>query len=145
MNDTIDAPTKAPWHLWVVGILTLLFNSVGGFSYTMTRLGRLEQLGMSEAEIAFFESAPVWSNASWALGVWGAITGSVLILLRSRFAVHAVIVAIIGLLGSNYWQYGVATDVPESLQSPALTVMIWVSTLFMLFYSTRMVRAGVLK
>ena len=145
MNDTIDAPSKAPWHLWVVGILTLLFNSVGGFSYTMTRLGRLEQLNMGEAEIAFFESAPVWSNAFWALGVWGAITGSVLILLRSRFAVHAVIVAIIGLLGSNYWQYVVATDMPESLQSPALTVMIWVSTLFMLFYSTRMVRAGVLK
>lgn len=145
MNDTIGAPGKAPKHLWAVGILTLLWNSVGGFSYTMTRLGMLEKLGMGEAEIAFFESAPLWSNFFWALGVWGAIAGSVLILLRSRFAVHAVIIAIIGLLGSNYWQYGVATDMPESLQSPALSVMIWVSTLFMLFYASRMTRAGVLK
>lgn len=145
MNDTIGAPSKAPLHLWAVGILTLLWNGVGGFSYTMTRLGKLEQLGMGEAEIAFFESAPLWSNFFWALGVWGAIAGSVLILLRSRFAVPAVIIAIIGLLGSNIWQYAIATNMPESLKSPAITVIIWVTTLFMLFYATRMTRAGVLK
>ena len=141
---TIIGRPKTPWHLWAVGVLTLLWNAVGGFSYTMTRLGMLEQLGMGEAEIAFFESAPLWSNFFWALGVWGAIIGSVLILLRSRFAVHATIVAIIGLLGSNYWQYVVA-DVPQSLQSTPLTIMIWVTTLFMLFYASRMSRAGVLR
>lgn len=135
---------KTPWHVWVVGLVSLLWNSVGGFSYTMTRLGRLEDLGMSQTEIAFFESSPVWANAFWALGVWGAIAGSVLILLRSRFAVHALVVAIIGLLGSNTWQYVIA-DVPETLQSPALTLMIWATTLFMLFYASRMTRAGVLR
>ena len=144
MNNVIGGGPKTPWHLWVVGVLTLLWNAVGATSYTMTRLGMLEQLGMGETEIAFFESAPVWSNTFWALGVWGAIAGSVLILLRSRYAVHAVVVAMIGLLGSNYWQYAVA-DTPESLQSPALTIMIWVTTLFMLFYASRMTKAGVLK
>ncbi len=140
----MNSATKTPWHVWVVGVLTLLWNSVGGFSYTMTRLGKLADLGMSETEIAFFESSPVWSNAFWALGVWGAIAGSVLILLRSRFAVHAVVIAIIGLLGSNTYQYAIA-DIPESLQSPALTLMIWATTLFMLFYASRMTRAGVLR
>lgn len=134
-----------PWHLWAVGVLTLLWNAVGGFSYTMTRLGKLEQLGMGEAEIAFFENAPLWSNTLWALGVWGAIAGSVLILLRSRFAVHATLVAMVGLLGTTVWQYVIATDMPASLQSPALTAMIWVTTLFMLFYAVRMTRAGILR
>ncbi len=142
MIDAIER--KSPWHLWVVGILSLLWNSVGGFSYTMTRLGMLKDLGMNEAEIAFFDSSPVWSNAFWALGVWGAIAGSVLILLRSRFAVHAIVVAIVGLIGSNFYQYAIA-DVPESLQSPALTLMIWATTLFMLFYALRMTRSGVLR
>ena len=143
MNRRLGGP-RTPWHLWVVGAVTLLWNAVGGFSYTMTRLGMLEQLGMSEAEIAFFESAPMWSNAFWALGVWGAIAGSVLILLRSRYAVHAVVIALIGLLGSNVWQYAIA-DTPASLQSPVLTIFIWVTTLFMLFYAVRMRGAGVLK
>lgn len=142
MNTTV-AHQSAPWHLWVVGVLTLLWNSVGEFSYTMTRLGRLASLGMGEAEIAYFASAPLWSNLFWALGVWGAIAGSILILLRSRFAFHSVAIAIIGLLGSNIWQYGMS-DMPESLYSPPLTIMIWVTTLFMLFYASRMTQAGVL-
>ena len=110
----------------------------------MTRLGKLADLGMGEAEIAYFASAPLWSNFFWALGVWGAIAGSVLILLRSRFAVHAVVIAIVGLIGSNTWQYGMS-DMPESLSSPALTILIWVTTLFMLYYSLRMRSAGVLR
>ena len=140
----MNTVARTPWHVWVVGLVSLLWNSVGGFSYTMTRLGKLEDLGMSQTEIAFFESSPVWANAFWALGVWGAIAGSVLILLRSRFALHALVVAIIGLLGSNTWQYAIA-DVPETLQSPALTLMIWATTLFMLYYAFRMTRAGVLR
>ena len=58
MNITLGQ-AKTPWHLWVVGLLTLAWNSIGGFSYTMTRLGRLEDLGMGEAEIAYFASAPL--------------------------------------------------------------------------------------
>lgn len=144
MNTIVGAGPKTPWHVWVVGVLTLLWNSIGGFSYTMTRLGKLADLGMGEAEIAYFASHPVWANTFWALGVWGAIAGSVLILLRSRFAVHAVVVALIGLAGSNTYQYAMS-DIPESLQSPALTLMIWVSTLFMLWYAMRQSKAGVLK
>ena len=95
MGTTFNKSVKTPWHLWVVGFVSLLWNSVGGFSYTMTRLGMLERLGMGEEEIAYFASAPAWSNFFWALGVWGAILGSILILLRSRFAVHSFVAAII--------------------------------------------------
>ena len=144
MDSAFNESAKTPWHLWVVGILTLLWNSVGGFSYTMTRLGMLEQLGMGETEIAYFASAPMWSNFFWALGVWGAILGSILLLLRSRFAVYSILAAIVGLLGSNIWQYGMS-DIPESLANPPLTITIWVTTLFMLFYATRMAKKGVLR
>ena len=143
MNGGGAPAAKTPWHLWVVGILTLLWNSIGGFSYTMTRLGQLEALGMGQEEIAFFASYSPIANSFWALGVWGAILSSVLILLRSRFAVYTVIAAIIGLIGSNYFQY--TADVPESLQSAVLPVLIWSTTVFMLFYAMRMTREGVLK
>lgn len=144
MGTTFNKSVKTPWHLWVVGFLSLLWNSVGGFSYTMTRLGMLERLGMGEEEIAYFASAPAWSNFFWALGVWGAILGSILILMRSRFAVHSIVAAIIGLIGSNTWQYGMS-DIPESLASPPLTIMIWVTTLLMLYYAWQMTKKGVLR
>ena len=140
----VSEKAAAPWHLWAVGGLTLLWNAVGGFSYTMTRLGMLEQLGMGEVEIAFFESHPVWANAFWALGVWGAIAGSLLILFRSRWAVTSIVVALIGLVGTTIFQYGMI-EVPESLQSPGLTLAIWITTLFMLWYARKMTAESVLR
>ena len=141
---TVLGKAETPWHLWAVGVLTLLWNAVGGFSYTMTRLGRLEDLGMTEVEIAFFESHPLWANTFWALGVWGAIAGSVLILMRSRWAITAVAIALIGLVGTTIFQYGMI-EVPESLQSPGLTIAIWLTTLFMLWYARKMTAEGVLR
>jgi len=143
MDTILGGRPKTPWHIWVVGVLTLLWNSVGGFSYTMTRLGKLADLGMGEAEIAFFASYSPIANTFWALGVWGAIVCSVLILLRSRFAFHAIALAIIGLIGSNYFQY--TADVPESLQSAVLPILIWSTTVFLLFYTRAQSQAGVLR
>ncbi|MEL7318967.1 MAG: hypothetical protein AAFN04_10060 [Pseudomonadota bacterium] len=143
MNTIVGERPRAPWHLWAVGVLTLLWNSIGGFSYTMTRLGKLADLGMGEAEIAFFASYSPIANAFWALGVWGAIACSLLILLRSRFAFHAIVAAIIGLIGSNYFQY--TADVPESLQSAVLPILIWSTTVFLLFYTRSQSQTGVLR
>ena len=141
---TVIGQKKTPWHLWVVGVVTLLWNSVGGFSYTMTRLGKLGDLGMTADQIAYFEAYPMWANAMWALGVWGAIAGSILLLVRSRFAVSALVIAVVGLIGTSLYQH-VLTETPESLQNWPLSVAIWATTLFMLWYAGKMRRDGVLK
>lgn len=135
--------TATPWHLWVVGILTLLWNSVGVMSYMMTELGKLEALGMTPDQIAYFDSFPAWATAVWALGVWGAFFGSVLLLLRSRWAVTATVVSVIGLIGTTIFQ-NFMTQVPEELQSLGLDLTIWATTLFMLWYAMKMRRNGVL-
>jgi hypothetical protein len=144
MNTATFAPAKAPWHLWLVGITTLLFNAMGAFSYTMTRLGKLADLGMTPDQIAFMQSYPAWANALWALGVWGAMVGSLLLLARSRWAVAAMMVATVGLIGTTAYNYALI-EVPESMQAPALDVTIWAVTLFLLFYARRMAAAGVLR
>lgn len=143
-SQPLGAGNKTPWHLWAVGGLTLLWNAVGGFSFTVTHLGMLADLGMTDVEISYFDSFPLWANVAWAMGVWGAIGASVLLLLRSRFAVHASIVAILGLIGSNTYQFAM-TEVPESLQSLPLVALIWATTLFVLFYAMRMKNRHVLR
>ena len=140
----MNEATKTPWHLWAVGILTLLWNAVGIFSYLMTHLNRLEDLGMTPDQIAFFNSFPAWSNALWAMGVWGAFIGSVLILFRSRWAVTSVAISVVGLIGTTIYQ-NFMIEVPAELQSLPLNVMIWVTTLFMLWYARRMTAEGVLR
>lgn len=134
----------APWHLWAVGGLTLLWNSVGVFSYLMTELGRLGDLGMTAGQIAWFDSFPAWATAVWALGVWGAFLASILLLLQSRWAVTAVMVALVGLVGTTIYQNFV-TEVPADLHNPGLDLTIWATTLFMLWYALRMRREGILR
>lgn len=135
---------KAPWHLWVVGVLTLLFNAIGIYSYLMTQTGQLASLGMTEDQIAYFEDFPAWADAVWALGVWGAFLGSILLLLKLKLAFFSFVVAIIGLVGTTYFE-NVLAETPDSLQNPALLISIWVTTLFSLWYSWRMKSKGVLR
>src|SRR3546814_16804363 len=88
---------KAPWHLWMVGVLSLLWNARGGYDYTMTQMhnrayieAAMGPMGLSyDDAVAFIDSFPLWADALWALGVWGSVAGSVLVLLRSRCALPA--------------------------------------------------------
>lgn len=141
MNTTTG---KTPWHLWAVGILTLLWNAVGIMSYMMTELGQLETLGMTAEQIAYFETFPAWATAVWALGVWGAFFGSLLLLFRSRWAVASFAVSVVGLIGTTYFQ-NFATELPEGMANPALDAVIWITTLFSLWYALNMRREGVLR
>lgn len=135
---------KTPWHLWLVGVLTLLFNAMGVMSYTITKLGMLADAGMTPDQIAFMNAYPAWASGFWALGVWGAFAGSVLLLLRSKWAVPAMVVATVGLIGTTVYNYALI-EVPAEMEAPALDIAIWVVTLSLLLYARRMAALGVLK
>lgn len=143
MTTITEGRMHTPVHLLIVGVVTLLFNAMGIISYLTTKLGMLEQMGLSPEQIAFMNAYPAWISAFWALGVWGAFAGSVLLLFRSRWAVPAMVVATVGLIGTTLGNY-VVIDVPAAMQAPALDVAIWVVTVFLLFYCVRMKKTGVL-
>ena len=147
MDEVISR--KVPWHLWAVGLISLLWNMIGAYDYFQTRSGNLEYLqaaGMGEVELAWLDSFPVWANGAWALGVWGAVAGSVLLLMRSRFAVHAYVVAIFGIAVTTVFQYGFPH--PASVDG-ALTVVfsavLWLATLGQLYYARRQSANGLLR
>lgn len=148
-GQVVDGDTKArPWHLWAVGVLSLLWNSGGAFDYTMTKTRNADYLaGFPPETLAFVERIPVWANIPWALGVWGAVAGSILLLARSRWAVPAFAVSLAGLAGSTFYQYGVA-DMPASMTtggSMAFSAALWAVAGFLLWYAMRMRTRGVLR
>lgn len=139
---------KAPMHLWVVGIVSLLWNSFGAFDYTMTQTRNQAYLAQfTDAQRAYFESFPVWMEAAWAFGVWGALAGSILLLLRSRHAVTAFAVSLAGLALSSLWQF-VLSPTPMPEMPPAAEIMnlvIWAVAIGLLYYAWRQKGAGVLR
>lgn len=136
-----------PWHLLVVGTFSLIWNSGGAFDYTMTKTHNASYLsGLTPEQLAWVDSFPLWANIFWALGVWGAIAGSLLLLFSSRWAVPAFFISFLGLIGTTIFQFGVS-DMPESLKTEGglmFTGLLWVVAGFLLWYAARMRAKGVL-
>ncbi len=145
MSEVASARTT-PWHLWVVGGLSLLWNGFGGYGFLMSQIQGetyFRQMGMSEAQIAYVAAYPDWMLAVSALGVGGAVAGSVLLLLRSRFAVHAFVLSLVGIAGAK----GYALTVPGGweLIVGAIPVAVAVIGVVLLVYAWVMTRRAVLR
>lgn len=49
-NPTPASKTTTPWHLWLVGVLALLWNCIGAFDYAMTETHNTANLDSLTAE-----------------------------------------------------------------------------------------------
>ena len=147
MPDRTASSSRRPRHLWVVGILSLLWNSFGAFDYLATQL-RLDFYvnQFSEAQKAYFYGFPSWLVAAWALGVWGAVAGSIGLLLARGWAVWAFAVSLLGLAVSTVYNFGMS-DGAEAMGSGAIpmTAAIWIVAVALLLYAVRQRRSGVLR
>jgi hypothetical protein len=145
--NTSDAGARAPRHLWIVGGLSLLWNAFGATDYVLTNIGNEAYLSQFTPEqLAYFTTFPALATAAWAFGVWGALAGSILLLLRSRFAVHAFGVPLAGMAVSFGYQFG-ASDVMSVMGDTivAFTVLIVVVGIALFVYSQRQAAGGVLR
>ena len=147
MATAYSGPT--PKHLWIVGILSLLWNAFGAYDYTMSHVGGreyFETMGLDAAAYAWFEALPAWSVAAWAVGVWGSVVGSILLLVRSRHAATAFLLSAIGAAISFGYQF--TSERPASLEGGMATVMpilIMIAIVAQWYYARRQAAAGVLR
>jgi len=143
-----NAETRAPAHLWIVGVLALLWNGFGCFDYLMTNLKNQTYLTQFSADqLAYMDSLPTWLTGSWALGVWGGLAGSILLLMRSRYSVWVLGLSFVGaVVGLGYQMF--MTDMPASMKEGAMGVIPWVIILiaaFLLWYSWSAEKKGLLR
>jgi hypothetical protein len=142
------AQVRAPVHLWIVGILSLLWSCFGCYDYLMTNLKNQAYLAQFTADqLAYFDSLPAWLTAFWALGVWGGLVGSILLLMRTRYAVWAFGLSLVGaVVGLGYQMF--MTQMPASLKVGFMGFMPWVIILiaaFLLWYAWTAEKKGVLR
>ncbi len=130
---------RAPWHLWAVGIVSLLWNSVGAFDYVMTQTRNEAYMGsFSEEQLAYFYGFPVWAVAAWAVAVWFSVAGSLLLLLRSKWAFQAFALSIVGMVTSFGYQFASGGGEVMGAGGFAFTIVIFVIAVFLLWYARAM-------
>jgi hypothetical protein len=97
---------KAPWHLWVVGIVALLWSAMGAMDYVMTQTENEAYMSnFTPEQLAFFYGIPTWAVACWAIAVWGGVLGSILLLVRTRHAVGVFLASLIGMIIVTFENY----------------------------------------
>ena len=96
-------------------------------------------------QIEYFDSFPAWADACWALGVWGALLGSLALLLRKAWAVPLFGISLLGLAGTTVFSYLLSSGAELMGEgAPIFTGVIWVIALFLFFYSKAMAKRRVL-
>ena len=150
MSETIRARpvgrARTPVHLWIVGVLALLWNAVGAFDYLATEM-RLDfyMSQLSQAQLDYFYGFPAWVVACWAIAVWGSLLASIGLLLRRRWSVWLFGLALVGMAATTVHNF-LLTNGAEIMGSGAavFTVVIWVIAVGLFVYARWMAKRGVL-
>ena len=141
-----DSLVKAPWHVWLIGVFALLFNSIGVFDFVMSRVQGAEyqaSAGMTPAQIAHYPAMPGWMTAVWAIGVFGAFAASILLLLRNKLALPVFVVSLAAFLVSLLYTYVLTGGGAVMGQQMAIMSAVIAGLLvFFIWYSKLMTARG---
>ena len=147
MADARIQPIRAPWHLWVEGGVSLLWNSFGALDFVMTETRNPAYMkGFSATQLEFFYGFPLWVVVAWGIAVWGGVLGSLLLLLRRRAAVHQYLWSTVCMVATNIHNYALANGMKIMGGVPTLLffIVIFVIGLLLLAYARSMRRRGIL-
>jgi hypothetical protein len=144
-----DTPAKTPWHLWLVGLIAVLFNSIGVFDFVMSMAQGAKyqaSVGMTPDQIAHYQQMPSWMTVVWAIGVFGAFLASILLLLRRKQAWLVFILSLAAFLVSLLYTYVLTNGGAVMGRQMATTSAVIAGLLgFFAWYSRFMSQQGVLR
>lgn len=148
MSDDFDKkPISTPWHLWLVGVVALLWSGIGALDYYMTQTKNQSYMShFTTEQLEFFYGFPTWLVAFWAIAVWGGVVGAVLLLLRKRVAVWVFLASFISMIITAIHNYGLSNgmEVMGDAFSIGFTIVIFVLASLFFVYSRAMRNRNVL-
>lgn len=143
-----ETAARTPWHLWMVGVLSLLWNAVGALDFAMTQTRNESWMkGFSPAQLEYFYGFPLWVVVAWGVATWGSLLGSVLLLLRQKRAVtvNLVVLVAMALTFTHNFLLSDGLKVMGGAGALLFTAAIIVIGVFLFLYSRAMARRAVLR
>jgi hypothetical protein len=148
MADIRTPATRTPWHLWLVGGISLLWNLGGAMDFFMTQTRNAAYMkNFTPAQLDFFYGFPFWVVAAWGIATWGGALGSLLLLLRKGVAVPVFLLSFLGIVLTTVRNFVLANGlkVIGGLGPLAFSVIIFVVGYLLFAYARAMRGRGVLR
>ena len=146
MSDTQEVK-KTPWHLWTIGIVGLLWSSMGAMDFVMTQTkNEMYMSGFTPEQLQFFYAIPLWAVVTWAIAVWGGVIGAVFLLLRKAIAERIFLTSFVAMIVTAFQNYILSNglDVIGDVFALIFTAVIFLVALGLYWYSKAMKQKGVL-
>lgn len=145
-EEHVETGSKTPKHLWIIGVLALLWNAVGALDYLMTQTKNeayMEQFTTEQLE--FFYGFPTWLVALWAIAVWGGVLGAILLLMRKKLAVMVFLVSFVAMVLTSIQNFVLSNGL-EVMGGAGVgfSVVIFLIALGLWLYARAMQKRGVL-
>ena len=150
MSESITRKSKkkAPWHLWLIGVVSLLWNAMGALDFVMTQIEQEDYMAaFTPEQLEYFYGFPIWVIVTWAIAVWGSVLGSIFLLLRKTLAVWMFFFSMIAMIITTFHNYVLSDglQVVGDNFSLIFTAVIFVVAVGLYFYSRYMLRKRFLK
>ena len=138
---------RTPWHLWVIGVVALLWNAMGALDYVMTQTRNEEYMSnFTPEQLSFFYGFPAWVDAAWAIAVWGGVLGALLLLFRRRHAVWVFLASLIAMVLTAFQNYVLSNgmEVIGDAFTLGFTAAIFIAALALFLYARAMHKRTIL-
>ena len=142
MNNTLNRPSI---NFWILCCLALVWNLMGVLAYLGQTFMSPEILStLPKPEQHYFSYMPVWVTAAFATAVFAGVFGSIALLLKKRVANILFLISLISLLIHQYYNF----LIQEYIEINGIELILPVSTtfigFFLVWYSSKMSKQGVL-
>jgi len=149
MAEPATPAVKAPWHLWVVAIVAVLWNAMGVVDFTLTQARNPAYLkAFTPLQIEYLHNFPLWAVIGWGAGVYGGFLGAILLLFRQGWAVSVFLVSLAGAVLTTLYSH-VLSDLDKVMGGGAgaviFSVVICIVAALLWWYARAMTRRGVLR
>jgi len=95
---------KTPWHLWVIAVLSFLWNAMGAWQWFQQVTGDPAYWGsLTMAQAAYLRAAPLWTDVAFGVSVWCGVLGALLLLFRRRLSFNAYIASLIAFIADSVY------------------------------------------
>jgi hypothetical protein len=150
MNDARGTPAAlAPWHLWLVGVLWLVYSAMSCYSHVMTltqNAAYFRATGVTPEIAAYFAAVPAWYVVTWTIGAWGGLLAAVGLLMRKCWAVWWFAASQLAMAANSVW----TLLNPDAYEVLGNVGWIWALAtialcVFLVVYSMAMKRHGILR
>ena len=136
MND--KAAVGVHWSFWLISILALIWNALGGVNYMMQMNADLVA-SLPDTHRAIIVGRPAWATGGFAFTVFGGALGCLLLLLRKQAAFSLFAVSLLGVVVTSVHTIRVASSTIE-FSFAEIFVMILspvIVAAFLLWYARR--------